>query len=337
MLEHTLSGDELFMRLASCEAWKYQGLTYPNPAVGCVVQCGDLLVIEAHKEAGSAHAELEALSHAYAKLTRNSKILDLTPKEKHNYLLQNHNNIFAKATIFVTLEPCAHSGKTPSCALLLRELKPKRVVIGTLDPNREASGGVDLLISCGIDVSVGVLEESCEDLLLPFRYYMSGSFVFFKWAQRLNGTYDDGVISSLESRELVHAMRSKCDLLVVGGETVRSDKPTLDARLAGGVAPDLFIYSRGDDFDRSIPLFGIKDRKVMIGSDLSVLKSYKNIMIEGGSSMFEATKDIVDLHLCFVAPTFGGKKSFEANESFRILNSTQASKDTILWLKRGER
>ena len=76
-------------------------------------------------------------------------------------------------------------------------------------------------------------------------------------------------------------MRDKCDLLVIGGESVRVDRPTLDARLIDGKAPDILIYSRSSDFDKSIPLFSVKGRKVMVSDSLDEIKNYKNIMIEG--------------------------------------------------------
>jgi diaminohydroxyphosphoribosylaminopyrimidine deaminase/5-amino-6-(5-phosphoribosylamino)uracil reductase len=129
-------------------------------------------------------------------------------------------------------------------------------------------------------------------------------------------------------------MRDKCDLLVIGGETVRTDRPTLDARLVNGKAPDILIYSRQKEFDKSIPLFGVEDRKVMISDSLDILDSYKNIMIEGGSNMFEATRNIVDRYLCFIAPKSGGSKVFKANvEEFEILNILQDDKDIIMWMK----
>ena len=161
------------------------------------------------------------------------------------------------------------------------------------------------------------------------------SFIFFKWAQRLNGTTDDGIISSKESRKNVHAMRDVCDLLVIGGNTVRIDRPTLDARLVDGKAPDILILSQEKDFDKTIPLFSIKNRKVIISDNLSEMDNYKNIMIEGSSKMFELTRDIVDYYLCYLAPTLGGNSSFEKiNDKFEILNTEKEAQDIIMWMKR---
>ena len=327
-----------FMSLALKEAWKYQGLTYPNPAVGCTIigANSELLAVEAHQKAGFAHAEVLALQSAYFKLTKNETILHLTASSDiHTFLLRNHNNIFKNTTLFTTLEPCAHQGKTPSCATLIAQLGLKKVYVGTRDLNEEAACGNERLLACGIEVENDVLKEECEDLLKPFSRFKQSNFVFFKWAQRVNGTTDGGIISTLASRKNVHAMRDVCDLLIIGGNTVRTDRPTLDARLAHGKAPDILILSREKDFDRTIPLFSVPDRKVMISESLVGYKEYKNIMIEGSAKMFELTRDIVDYYLCYLAPSFGGKSVFEMrDEKFKILNVLQVDEDIIMWMKR---
>ena len=122
--------DNFYMKLAIDEAWKYQLLTYPNPAVGCViVKDGKLLSIEAHKEAGMPHAEVNALKAAYLLEYPNSILkMKNSSQDIHTFLLENHNGYFNDCEIFVTLEPCNHIGKTPSCANLLKELKPKKAL-----------------------------------------------------------------------------------------------------------------------------------------------------------------------------------------------------------------
>jgi len=327
-----------FMNLALQEAWRYQGLTYPNPAVGCVIigENGELLAIEAHHKAGQAHAEVKALQSAYFKLTQDSTILDIKQSSLiHQYLLNNHNNIFNTATIFTTLEPCSHIGRTPSCASLLSKLKVKKVFVGSLDSNKEASNGNKILEDVGIEVSNDIMKKECNTLLEPFNKFKETKFVFFKWAQRLNATTDAGIVSSKDSRKNVHAMRDVCDLLVIGGNTVRCDRPTLDARLVNGKAPDILILSRTKEFDKTIPLFEVQNRKVFIEKDFSIMDNYKNIMIEGSSKMFELSKDIVDYYLCYLAPTFGGSNGFEnIEEKFEILNIQKETQDIIMWMKR---
>ncbi|WP_373070244.1 bifunctional diaminohydroxyphosphoribosylaminopyrimidine deaminase/5-amino-6-(5-phosphoribosylamino)uracil reductase RibD [Sulfurimonas sp.] len=326
------------MKLALKEGWKYQGLTYPNPAVGCCIvsQDGEILAVEAHKKAGLPHAEVEALKSAYTKLTHDTKIKDLTSSaDIHEYLKENHNNIFKNCSVYTTLEPCSHVGKTPSCADLLCAMGVKKVYVGAQDNNPEAACGNKKLKDSNIEVESGILETESKELLYPFEAWHKKSFVFFKWAQRLNGTYDDGIITSKESRKNVHDVRDKCDLLVIGGETVRVDRPTLDARMVDGKAPNVLIYSREKEFDKTIPLFGVEGRKVIISDSLDEIKNYKNIMIEGGANMFEATRDIVDRYLCYVAPKLGGSKVFQTNkQEFEILNILQEDEDIIMWLKK---
>ncbi|MBE0514545.1 MAG: bifunctional diaminohydroxyphosphoribosylaminopyrimidine deaminase/5-amino-6-(5-phosphoribosylamino)uracil reductase RibD [Sulfurimonas sp.] len=331
---------QFYMKLALDEAWKYQGLTYPNPAVGCTIvsQEGAILAIEAHKYAGAPHAEVEALKSAYFRLTNDSKILDLHESYQiHTYLLQNHDNCFGGTTLFTTLEPCSHVGKTPSCASLISKLGIKKLFIGSIDSNIEASGGAEIVASAGIDVERAVLAKECGALLEPFNLWRKENFVFFKWAQRLNGTTDGGIISSAKSRALVHAMRDVCDLLVIGGNTVRVDRPTLDARLVEGRAPDILIYSKSREFDKTIPLFSVKDRKVIISDNFSLLKNYKNIMIEGGEKMFELSREVTNSYLCFLSPSIGGNNNFTSiSEKLEILNIQKDEQDIIMWIKQAD-
>jgi diaminohydroxyphosphoribosylaminopyrimidine deaminase/5-amino-6-(5-phosphoribosylamino)uracil reductase len=333
-----INDKNFFMGLALQEAWKYQGLTYPNPAVGCSIVSSDgrLLSVGAHKKAGKPHAEIVALQAAFYTLTQDSEILALEESaDIHNYLLNNHNNIFHDTELFTTLEPCSHQGKTPSCAGLIAALGIKKVSVGSIDTNPVAKCGNKILQDAHCSVDVGVLQEECDALLEPFLRFREQGFVFFKWAQRLNGTIDGGVISSLDSRKHVHSLRSHCDLLVIGGESVRRDRPTLDARLVGGKAPDILILSREKEFDRTIPLFEVPKRKVFIKRELSLIQEYKNIMIEGGPSMFELIKEQVSHYLCYIAPSFGGSRVFgKEDESFEILNLQKEREDIIIWMKR---
>ncbi|MCX6076603.1 MAG: bifunctional diaminohydroxyphosphoribosylaminopyrimidine deaminase/5-amino-6-(5-phosphoribosylamino)uracil reductase RibD [Campylobacterales bacterium] len=327
-----------YMSQALNEAWKYQGLTYPNPAVGCTIvgRNNELLAVNAHHKAGEPHAEVFALRDAYFKLTNDTFILNIkSSHEIHNYLLANHNGCFRDISLYTTLEPCSHEGKTPSCASLISNLGIQKVFVGSRDFNEDASDGNAILSACGVEVQESVLQKECDSLLKPFEMWKKSKFVFFKWAQRLNATTDGGVISSESSRKRVHAMRDACDLLVIGGNTVRVDRPTLDARLADGKAPDILIISREKEFDKTIPLFGVANRKVIISDNFSTCQEYKNIMIEGSSKMFELSKSIVDYYLCFIAPSFGGSSGFEnQDEKFEILNIQNDEQDIIIWMKR---
>jgi len=314
--------NDFFMSLALSEAWKYQGLTYPNPAVGCAIvgKYQEILAVEAHQKAGQPHAEVNALKSAYFKLTNNKSILKLEKSQDiHNFLLQNHNDVFNGASIYTTLEPCSHVGKTPSCASLISKLGIKKLFVGSNDFNKIASNGNKIVKDSGVEVINGILEKECNELLEPFKKWQTKNFVFFKMAQRLDGS-TDGKVSSLKSRKTVHTMRDICDLLVIGGNTVRVDRPTLDARLVDGKAPDILIISRQKEFDKTIPLFNVEGRKVFIESDFKRLDDYKNIMIEGTQNMFELSKPYVDYYLHYVA------------SKLDVLN-IQKNSDIVLWMK----
>jgi len=329
--------ESFYLHLAEKKAWRFQGLTYPNPAVGCCVvsACGKILAVEAHQKAGFAHAEVNALASAYVVLTKDERVLELkSSQEIHNFLLKNHNNLFQNSTLYVTLEPCSNIGKTPSCAGLIQALGVEEVVIATRDENPKMADGSKMLKNHRFLPS-----KSSDDLIKPFNIWQKRAFVTFKWAQRLDGTIDatqDGnkIVSSKTSREFVHKMRDVCDLIVVGGNTIREDRPTLDARMVEGKAPDVLIYSRKKEFDRTIPLFSVEGREVFIEDSLDRVKEYKNVLIEGGPNMFESTKDIVDYYLCFVSLKSGGKIPFIKQEvEFELLEQYHNGHDNVMWLK----
>jgi diaminohydroxyphosphoribosylaminopyrimidine deaminase/5-amino-6-(5-phosphoribosylamino)uracil reductase len=292
--------DEFYMQLALDKAWEYQGLTYPNPAVGAVVTLkGNILSIAAHQKAGTSHAEVLALLSAYETLSNTS--IDFDPSDAHQahtFLLKLPKDFFNQCTIYVTLEPCSHEGKTPSCASLLQSLALSRVVIGIEDPIEGHGGGMKQLEN----VSVGVLEEGCQALIEPFLIWQKRAFVLFKLAQTTNGRIGGGYLSSKASLTHVHQLREVCDTLLIGGNTVREDRPTLDCRFIQAQAPDVKIYAKEDNFDRDIPLFGIENRSVEIINTLDFLDTPSFVMVEGGEGMLEALKEKIDWILLYQTP-----------------------------------
>ncbi|WP_323669480.1 bifunctional diaminohydroxyphosphoribosylaminopyrimidine deaminase/5-amino-6-(5-phosphoribosylamino)uracil reductase RibD [Aliarcobacter butzleri] len=329
--------DNFYMRLAIDEAWKHQLLTYPNPAVGCVIVKNQrLLAVEAHKEAGMPHAEVNALKTAYLKDNPNSILKTKNSSfDIHQFLLQNHNGFFNDCEIYVTLEPCNHIGKTPSCANLLKELKPKRVIISVKDPNKQATGGLETLKNENINVTLGILEKDGLNLILPFISWQTKSCIFFKMAQTLNGSID-GKISSNRALAYVHTLRDKIDLLVIGGNSVRIDKPTLDTRYIQGKNPDIFIYSKNKVFDNNIPLFKIPNRKVLISDDLYKLLDYKFIMIEGVYNLLDKLKERIDFFILIISPKIrkGQNALNEIDLDFEIIHENFIGEDKIVFLKR---
>lgn len=329
--------NNFYMKLAIDEAWKFQFMTYPNPAVGCViVKNGELLAIEAHREAGLPHAEVNALKTAFLKYFPNNILkTKKTSQEIHECLLKYHNGFFNDCTIYVTLEPCNHIGKTPSCANLLKELKPKKVIIAHEDTNELAIGGCETLKSANIDYELGCMKKEAYDLLYPFIKWNSGTFIFYKMAQTLNGSID-GKISSNAAKAYVHALRDKTDLMLIGGNTVRCDKPTLDARYIVGDAPDVMIYSKNKIFDNNIPLFRIPNRKVFISNDLFKLLDYKFVMVEGTYSLLDTLKEKLDYIVLIINPKIrkGLNALNEIDIDFEIIHENYIGKEKIIYLKR---
>lgn len=206
------NNDEYYMRLALRLALKGKGKTSPNPLVGALlVKSGKIIGEGFHRQAGFAHAEVNALNQAGAKARG--------------------------ATLYVTLEPCAHFGRTPPCTNRIIQSGIKEVVIGMIDPNPLNNGKGALLLKQGnINVKVGCLEEELNRINAAFIKYITNRipFVTVKLAQSLDGriathTGDSKWITSDKSRAFAHRMRKDYDAIMVGVNTVLRDNPRLDA------------------------------------------------------------------------------------------------------------
>jgi len=219
--------DETFMSLALRQAKKAVGMTSPNPLVGAVlVKRGRVIGKGHHKRAGLPHAEIEAFLDA-----------------------ERGGSGVSGSTMYVTLEPCCHTGKrTPPCVNAVIDKKISRVVVGALDPNPKVSGfGVELLRASGIEVETRVLEERCRGMNEDYnKFIVSGvPFVTLKLAATLDGRIaagsgDSKWIGSEAQRRRAHGLRRRADAVVVGIGTVLTDNPRLTARLGGGVARQPF-------------------------------------------------------------------------------------------------
>ncbi len=325
---------EFFMDLAFKKAFEYIFLTYPNPAVGAVVvKKGAILAIEAHQKAGTSHAEVLALLKAYEHLSGKTIDFDRMDAQKaHEFLLSLDKELFKECELFVTLEPCSHVGKTPSCAMLLSHFQWKKIYIGTLDPIKAHSGGVKMLQSKKIEVEVGLLQEKCNILIEPFIIWQKRAFVLFKLAQSLNGKIGGGYISSQESLTYTHKLRNVADAMIIGGNTVRVDRPKLDCRFISAKAPDVYIYSKKKKFDMTIPLFNVKERSVYIIDTLKILQNRGFYLVEGGEGMLKALKNHIDWLLIFLAPKLiANEISYNIDSSLRFLHMQKNSKDILIW------
>jgi diaminohydroxyphosphoribosylaminopyrimidine deaminase/5-amino-6-(5-phosphoribosylamino)uracil reductase len=324
--------DEFYMQLALDKAWEYQGLTYPNPAVGAVITLdGNILAIEAHQKAGTSHAEVLALLTAYETLSNTQIDFDPNDAQKaHTFLLSLPKDFFSDCSIYVTLEPCSHEGKTPSCAFLLQSLALRRVVIGIHDLIEGHDGGMKKLENA----SVGVLEKECMALIEPFMIWQKRAFVLFKLAQTTNGRIGGGYLSSKASLTHVHQLREVCDTLFIGGNTVREDRPTLDCRFTQAQAPHVKIYAKEDNFDRNIPLFDIENRDVEIVNTLDFLEYPSLVLVEGGEGMLEALKEKIDWMLIYQTPKLSTNNlTYNTTMNLHFLHQSKKDIDLMIWSK----
>ena len=322
--------DEIYMQLALNKAWEFQGLTYPNPAVGAVVTFkGKILSVEAHQKVGTSHAEVLALIAAYEAMSNTKVEFDpFNAQEAHSFLLNLPQNIFSECTIYVTLEPCSHEGKTPSCASLLQNLNLIRTVIGTKDPIIGHDTGASLLKN----VTMCVLEKECRALLEPFMIWQKKAFVLFKLAQTSNGQIGGGYLSSKSSLTHVHQLREVCDTLLIGGNTVRVDRPTLDCRFTEGKAPNIVIYSKSDDLDRNIPLFSVENREVKVTDSLDFLEKPSFVIVEGGEGMLNALKEKIDWLLVYQTPKLSANNlTYNTTMNLEFLQQAKKDVDLMIW------
>lgn len=318
---------DFYMNLALNEAWKYQFLTYPNPAVGCVIldKNGKILAIKAHEKAGRSHAELNAVSRAFKSL-KPEICLPKEANETHDFICKNHQGLFKDSIAFVTLEPCFHQGKTPPCAKLFSELGFKKVFISIKDENKIASGGAEFLKRQGVEIEFGVLENEGKKLLKPFLKWQKGQFKLFKLALSMNGSPFGEIVSNELSRTYAHKIRSVIDLLVLGGETIRKDRPILDARLCKGKAPNVCILSHQklENFDKNIPLFKVPNRQIYT----QIPNETKFLMYEGGENFLKNFKDEMDMFLIFQSSSLNDKKNVTIPLDFKPLYRNFLGSDT---------
>ena len=213
---------ETYMRRALRLAANGEGFVSPNPLVGAVIAdpLGRLIGQGWHRRFGGPHAEVQA-------------VRSVRPGDRA---------LLREATMFVTLEPCSHYGKTPPCARLIIDTGIPRVVVGADDPFREVAGrGIRMLREAGCEVVTGVLRRECEEINATFMtaHRLGRPFVLLKWAESADGfiappASGDGrraVFSNALSMTAMHRLRASADAIMVGINTVLADRPRLDARL----------------------------------------------------------------------------------------------------------
>jgi diaminohydroxyphosphoribosylaminopyrimidine deaminase/5-amino-6-(5-phosphoribosylamino)uracil reductase len=235
------SEDADFMRIALVLAEKGKGYVSPNPLVGCVIvnNRGKIIGSGWHERFGGPHAEINALK-----------------------AIENREELI-DATVYVTLEPCSHHGKTPPCADALAELPIKRVVVGMKDPNPNVNGmGIERLTLAGKQVDVGLLETEARRLNEAFVYNIrfGKPWVFLKIAQSIDGYItapdgEPGMFTDKASQKQVHLWRSEFDGVMVGGSTALHDNPRLTVRHVEGRQPKRIVIDGPGELPEVLHLF----------------------------------------------------------------------------------
>lgn len=317
------------------------GTTYPNPLVGSVIVYEDKIIGEGwHKKAGEPHAEVNAINSVEDK------------------------SLLSKATIYVSLEPCSHFGKTPPCADLIVTHKIPNVVIGTVDPNEKVAGkGIAKLLEAGINVTVGILEEACNDLNKRFFTFHQKKrpYIILKWAETLDGfiapfSKDEQKptwITNKCSRQLVHKWRAEEQAILVGTQTVLDDNPSLTTRDFSGNNPVRIVLDKSEKIEAK---FHVKDNKVktifltenenllssenciherflfdktLIENILNTLVKYQiqSVIVEGGSKTIQS---FIDEGLWDEARIFKGQNLFKKGTKAPTIEGEIVTKKTIL-------
>lgn len=299
------------------------GNTYPNPLVGSVIVHNKKIIGEGwHQKAGAPHAEVNAINSV------------------------RDTSVLKKATIYVSLEPCSHFGKTPPCSDLIIAKGFKKVVIGCVDPFAEVAGrGIKKLMEAGCEVSVGILEKECQELNKRFFTFHQKKrpYIILKWAQTADGFIAPEIqekrepvwITNQYSKQLVHKWRSEEQAILVGTNTAIADNPKLNTRLWEGTNPvrvvidkDLRIPKESVLFDSSIKTIVLTEKKTetVIKTDnlifekldfqqnlpkqiCEVLYRYdlQSLIIEGGAKTLQT---FIDANLWDEARVFTGISEF---------------------------
>ncbi|MDE5572905.1 MAG: bifunctional diaminohydroxyphosphoribosylaminopyrimidine deaminase/5-amino-6-(5-phosphoribosylamino)uracil reductase RibD [Muribaculaceae bacterium] len=254
----------------------------PNPHVGAVIAVGDLIIGEGfHRKCGGPHAEVNAF----------------------NSVSKANEKLLEQATIYVTLEPCSHYGKTPPCSLLIIEKGVKRVVVGAVDPNPKVDGGgIEMMCRAGINVIVadGEIAQRCRELDPVFMtsFSLKRPFVTLKWAQSNDGYMADKEghpvkFSTPLTSTIVHQLRSCHQAILTTSSTVIADNPRLDTRLwSGGQSPVKFILDRNGKTSPNANIFTTGSEPIILtaSSPAEILqqiysRNINSVLVETGPTM----------------------------------------------------
>jgi len=317
-----MTTDINFMKHCLELARKGAGQVAPNPMVGCVVVHNGKIVGEGfHEKYGEAHAEVNAI-----RAVKNQDLLK-------------------ESTLYVTLEPCAHHGKTPPCSDLIVYKQIPKVVIGTIDPFAEVAGkGIEKMKRAGIDVSLGILENECRELNKRFFTFHQKKrpYIFLKWAQTLDGFIDidrteeyfgePTWITGPEALLRVHQIRAEENAIMIGTNTAEKDDPTLTVRHCKGTNPLRIVLDRNLRLSSDLKIFNTESDTIIINSvknekranlefvhvdysknilpqimETLYQKEKLSLIVEGGHSLLQS---FIDSGLWDEAHVYTGEKKF---------------------------
>lgn len=295
-----MTEDEKYMQRAIQLAKCGEASVAPNPMVGAVIVHDGKIIGEGyHRKYGGPHAEVNAVRS----VGPDKDLATSAPPAP-----DNAKQRFAGCTMYVTLEPCSHWGKTPPCCDMIIEQGFKRVVIGMLDPNSKVNGeGVRRMQDAGIEVTVGVLEEECRAINPCFRTYhsMHRPRITLKWAQTSDGiigykseTGQRLQISTPFTSMLVHRLRSRCQAIMVGTNTAILDNPSLTTRLWKGQSPLRITIDRKGRLDNSVKVLNDGMETIVYHNEIltEILfdlhkRGVQHLLVEGGGKLLQSFID----------------------------------------------
>lgn len=316
--------DEKYMMRCIQLAKNGQQNSQPNPMVGAVIvyfgervkdeggrmkeeglkEEGRIIGEGYHIRCGEGHAEVNACA-------------SVRPEDEH---------LLKDSTIYVSLEPCSHHGKTPPCADLLVSKGFKRCVIGCQDPFAEVQGrGIKKLLDAGIEVTVGVLEEECKALNSRFMTFHGKKrpFVTLKWAQSADG-FIDGHISTPYTQMICHKRRAEHQAIIVGRQTYDVDQPGLNVREWYGNNPKKYVVSNDPEFAPN------EDFERLVGNVNAMLtklheEGIQTVLVEGGAKLHQSFIDSGLWDECYVEV---GDEAIQGNVSAPIIYNAKLAERT---------
>lgn len=316
---------EIFMQRALALATQGAGAVSPNPLVGCVIVHNGQIIGEGyHQRYGHWHAERNAIESVSDK------------------------SILSESTVYVTLEPCSHYGKTPPCANLLIEHRVAQVVICNTDPFPLVAGrGIEKLKKAGVEVEIGLLANTGRWLNRRFFTFVEKQrpHIILKWAESADGfmakpLFGAVQISSYPAKQLLHRWRSEEDAIMIGTNTARYDNPHLTVREWAGRSPVRVVIDRHNSLPKGLHIFDGAVETLVYREDIPEIlqdlyeRKLQSLIVEGGPTLLQSfinqglfdeirvfRSNTMYLHEGIKAPVFEAK----------ILKTEEVSTDTLTW------